>query len=129
MKFTEEDIRDKDRLERMVQEESEHIFSSVIARKGRTLAEVQSSVRQGKVAELWLIENEGYVEAGKRWHDLRDENGDLVEVKAYSVNDTGAPMVQRDLKRIREEGWNTSRWYILFKYEYGTYELLEKIEV
>jgi hypothetical protein len=129
MKFTIEDIRDRERLDQMVKTEAEAIFNSPDARKNRSYDEIYASVQQGKVAELWLIENEGFEEADKRWHDLKDICGQYVEVKAYSINDSSAPHVQRDLKRLREEGWNTSKWYMLFKYDYGTYTFLEKIQL
>jgi len=76
-----------------------------------------------------LIENEGFEEADKRWHDLKDVSGQYVEVKAYSINDSGSPFVQKDLKRLRAEGWNISKWYMLFKYDYGVYTFLEKIQL
>ncbi len=129
MKFTESDIRDKNRLEQMVEKEAKAIYNSDVARKGRDFDTVKFCVRQGKVAELWLIENEGYEEADKKWHDLKDKDGNYTEVKAYTVWSKDAPGVQRDLRRLKNESWNNSKWYILFKFEYGEYELLEKIQI
>ena len=129
MRFTIDDIRNRERLEQMVKAEADAIFNSPEARKNRTYDAIYASVQQGKVAELWLIENEGYEEADKRWHDLKDVCGEYVEVKAYSINDSGSPFVQKDLKRLRTEGWNTSKWYMLFKYDYGVYTFLEKIQL
>ena len=130
MKFTEADIKDTALLESMVEKEANNIFSSDAARKGRTFEEVKSSVRQGKIAELYLIETGNFSPANKRWHDLiLNETGELCEIKAYNIYSTGAPSVQRDLKRIRTEGWNFSKWYYLFKCNDGVYELLSKIEI
>lgn len=129
MRFTIDDIRNRERLEQMVKAEADAIFNSPEARKNRSYDAIYASVQQGKVAELWLIENEGYEEADKRWHDLKDVCGEYVEVKAYSINDSGSPFVQKDLKRLRTEGWNTSKWYMLFKYDYGVYTFLEKIQL
>ena len=130
MKFTIDDIKDKERLERMVKKEAQAIFDSPQARKERTYQEVENCVRQGKVAELYLIENHGFQEADKRWHDLKDpSNGEYSEVKAYNIWSSGAPGVQRDLKRLRDEKWNISKWYYLFKCQDGMYELLEKIQI
>ena len=87
-------------------------------------------VLQGKVAELWLIENIGFDEAEKKYHDLVNKQGEFVEVKAYSgVWSADAPFVQKDLRKIRTEGWNKSTWYYLFKYDYGTYTLLNIIKI
>lgn len=112
----------------MIEKEAKAIFSSDVARKGRDFDTVKFCVRQGKVAELWLIENEGYEESDKKWHDLK-KDGDYTEVKAYTVWGKDAPGVQKDLRRLKNESWNCSKWYILFKFEYGEYELLEKIQI
>ena len=130
MKFREEDIRDKERLERMVKKEAEAIFFSPNARNGRDLETIEFCVRQGKVAELYLIENCGYDEADKKWHDLLDKSGDYTEVKAYNnVWSKDAPFVEKDLRRLKNEGWNFSKWYMLFTVVDGEYELLDKIQV
>ena len=129
VKFTEADIKDKERLEQMVEKEANAIFKSSKGNNGRDLETIKFCVRQGKVAELWLIENRGYEEANKKYHDLVDEDGNYTEVKAYSVDNVDMPFIQKDLKKIRTEGWNTSRWYIVFKCMYGEYEFLDKIEI
>jgi hypothetical protein len=130
MKFRETDIRDKERLERMVKKEAEAIYSSVAARKGRDLETVEFCVRRGKVAELYLIENHGYEEADKKWHDLVDSDGDYTEVKAYSnVWSKDAPFVEKDLRRLKIEGWNCSKWYILFNVVEGEYQLVDRLQV
>lgn len=129
VKFTEADIKDKDRLERMIEKEANAIFQSSKGNNGRDLETVKFCVRQGKVAELWLIENRDYDEANKKYHDLVDKDGNYTEVKAYSVDNIDMPFIQKDLKKIRTESWNTSRWYIVFKCVYGEYEFLDKIEI
>lgn len=129
VQFTENDIKDKDRLMTMIEKEAQMIFNSSIANRGRTLDDIKQSVKQGKIAELWLIENYGFLEADKKWHDLKNAEGEYIEVKAYHVTDSGAPYVQKDIKRIKDEKWNTSKWYMLFKYDYGTYFFLEKIQI
>jgi hypothetical protein len=129
VKFTEDDIKDKERLEQMVEKEANAIYKSNVGNNGRDLDTVKFCVRQGKVAELWLIENREYKEANKKYHDLVDKDGNYTEVKAYSVDNVNAPFIQKDLKKIRTESWNTSRWYIVFKFTHGEYEFLEKIEI
>lgn len=128
MKFTINDIRDRARLERMVEREANQIYNSDVARKGRDLDTIRFTVRQGKIAELYLIENEGYEEADIKWHDLKRDN-EYTEVKAYDVWSKEAPFVQRDLIRYRNESWCKSKWYVLFKVKNGEYELLEKIQI
>ena len=113
----------------MVEKEALAIYSSPVARHGRELDDIKFSVRQGKIAELYLIENHGYAEADKKWHDLKEDSGEYTEVKAYKVWSKDAPFVQKDLMRLRNEGWNKSKWYMLFKCEHGEYELLDKIQI
>lgn len=130
MQFTIDDIQNKERLTRMIRKEAESIFSSESARKGRSLEDIEFTVSQGKTAELYLIENCGYKEADKKWHDLVDDEGIYTEVKAYSnVYSKDATFIQRDLHRYRTSSWNVSKWYILFKYENGIYTLIEKIRI
>ena len=129
MKFTENDILDKDLLERMVEQEAQDIYSSEAARKGRDFESVKLSVRQGKIAELYLIENYGHKKATKKWHDLINPEGEYVEVKAYNTTTSKAPFIERDLMRIKREGWNKATWYVIFKCVDGRYELLEKIRI
>lgn len=129
MKFTENDIKDWERLERMIEKEAQAIYDSPVARNGRDLDTIRFCVRQGKVAELWLIENEGYEESDKKWHDLK-KDGEYTEVKAYTgVWSKEAPFVQKDLRRLKNESWSTSTWYKLFKVEDGCYELLDTIKL
>lgn len=129
MKFTIEDIKDKNRLEKMIEKEAKAIHSSEVSRHGRNLDDIKFSVRQGKIAELYLIENHGYKEADIKWHDLKDNDGNYTEVKAYDVWSKDAPFVQRDLQRYRNEKWCKSKWYMLFKVKDGQYELLDKIQI
>lgn len=130
VKFTEADIIDKERLERMIEKEALPIFNSATGNKERRDFEtVKFCVKQGKIAELWLIENRGYDEANKKYHDLVDKNGDYTEVKAYDVTSMSAPYIQKDIKKLRTETWNISKWYIVFKCTHGEYEFLDKVYV
>ena len=125
MKFTEADIKDKDLLEKLISEEAIRIFESPKANRGRSYEEVASSVRQGKVAELYLVESGEYEFADIKWHDVKNSEGEYVEVKAYRVhNGFDAPFVKRDLERYRTEHWCKAKWYMLFSCHNGTYELL-----
>ena len=131
MKFTENDIQDKERLERMIEKEAIPIFNSPTANANRDLETVKFCVRQGKIAELYLIENCGYDEADLKYHDLKEKlTGNYVEVKAYDIPDASSPRVQIDLRRLRNANWNISKEYILFKvHSDGVYEFLEKIKI
>ena len=130
MKFTIDDIKDKERLDKMVEKEANAIYSSPVARKGRTMEDVKFAVKQGKVAELYLIENMGYQEADIKFHDLKDPNtGEYYEVKSYSVSNRNAPFVEKDLKRLKNESWCKSKWYLLFNFYCGQYEFIEKIQI
>jgi len=114
----------------MIAKEAEQIFNSPSANRGRDLDTIKFFVRQGKVAELYLIENHDYDESDRKWHDLKDVNGDYTEVKAYVNTPTSnLPYVERDLRRYRTETWNVSKWYILFNYNDGIYEFVDKIQI
>ena len=128
MKFTINDIKDQFLLERMVEKEANLIFESDVARHGRSLDDIKWSVRQGKVAELYLIENDGYIESDLKYHDLK-KDGEYTEVKAYDVWSKDAPWVQKDIQKYKNESWCKSTWYVLFKVKNGEYELLEKIKI
>lgn len=126
MKFTVKDIKDTELLEQLVTEEASRIFSSPKANHGRTLDQIKNAVRQGKIAELYMVESGVYDFADLKWHDLKNkETGDYVEVKAYNVH-TGfnAPFVKRDLERYRKESWCKAKWYMLFSCHEGVYELI-----
>jgi hypothetical protein len=127
--FTIDDIVDKEALEVAVEKEALEIYKSETARAGRDLETVKYFVKQGKIAEFWLIENRGHKPAEKKWHDLLDPQGDLVEVKAYDIWSKDAPGVQRDIKKLRTSSWNFSKWYVLFKCKNGVYDFLEKIQL
>jgi hypothetical protein len=127
--FTESDIKDKLLLERLIESESRALFDSPYTRRSRSLEEIKGTVKQGKTLELWLTENYAFQLSDSRYHDLIDENGDFVEVKAYNVQSSSAPYVQKSLASIRTGKWNKSKWFILFNYNKGVYKFLEKIKI
>jgi hypothetical protein len=129
LKFTAEDIKDKELLMQLVKEEATRIFESERARKGRTYEQIEKSVYQGKVAELFLIENHGYLPADRKYHDLKDLEGNYTEVKAYRNASLESLYVKEDISRIKTGGWNDSKYYILFSFKEGVYELVEKINI
>ena len=129
MKFTIEDIRDKEKLNQMVEVEAKHIYDSTKSRKGRSWDEVYAHVLQGKVAELYLIESGEFEPADLKYHDLKDKEGNYIEVKAYSTTDRNSVYTAKELKRIKAEGWNKSKYVMLFSYIHGDYELIEKIDL
>jgi hypothetical protein len=113
----------------MIDKEANAIFQSEVARRGRDLETIKFCVKQGKIAELYLIENYNYTESDIKWHDLKDQDGNYTEVKAYDVWSKDAPFVQKDIRRYKNESWSKSKWYMLFKFKDGQYELLEKIQL
>jgi len=128
--FTIDDIKDQDRLNLMINKEAEAIYSNPVSRKERTLEEVKMSVKQGKVPELYLIENMNMTESPKKYHDLVNEAGEYVEVKAYTNAATSKDFfIEKDLKKIKNEDWNKSSWYYLFDYNYGKYTFVEKVRI
>jgi hypothetical protein len=128
MQFTESDIKDKKYLEEQIELEAQRLFSSTSSR-GRSLEEIRTRVRQGKIAEVFLIETGKFTQAPDIYHDLIDLEGNRVEVKAYNIYNSNAPSVQNDLYRIRTQGWNKSKYMMLFQCKEGKYTFLEKISI
>jgi hypothetical protein len=129
MQFTESDIKDKKYLEEQIELEAQRLFSSTSAQKGRSLEEIRNRVRQGKIAEVWLIETGKFKPAPDIYHDLIDLEGNRVEVKAYNIYNSNAPSVQNDLYRIRTGTWNKSKYMMLFQCKEGNYKFLDKISI
>lgn len=127
--FRKEDIKDQQYLKQEIQNEASRIFNSPVASKGRSFDNIKASVEQGKVAEIWLTENFPFTLAKDVYHDLLDDEGNYVEVKAYSVKDSKAPYVVDALTRIANGTWNKSKYMLLFNYNQGTYTFLEKIMI
>jgi hypothetical protein len=127
--FTIDDIKDKDRLNRLVQEETRRIYESSSARKNRSSDEISAKVLQGKVAELYLVETGRFEFADLKWHDLKNQRGEFCEVKAYDVNDWNAPLVKKDIERYRTEAWSKATWYYLFQCRYAEYKLLAVLRI
>jgi serine/threonine-protein kinase RIO1 len=133
MRFTEEDIRDKAYLESEVEWEADKIFNSKLpgARRGRSLDEIKSAVRQGKIAEVYLIENAGYLACPNSYHDLQDSEGNFIEVKAYKLSNAHSESepIKKEIERIKKSKWNKSKWMIIFSCEGGVYNFIEKVEI
>jgi hypothetical protein len=129
MQFTESDIKDKKFLEEQIENESQGLFSKETTRRGRSIEEIRTRVRQGKIAEVWLTETGKFKLSNDKYHDLVDLEGNFVEVKAYNIFDSNAPSVQNDLYRIRTGNWNRSKYMMLFQCKEGQYKFLEKITI
>lgn len=119
--FTYEDIKDKVELERLVEEEAQSIWAQEKNRRGRSFEELKQSTRQGKTAEQWLIENENFTRATVKYHDLVNQQGELVEVKAFSYGDLYSKFVVDNVQKYKTATWNYSKWYVLFNCTNGVY--------
>jgi hypothetical protein len=119
--FTYEDIKDKVELERLVEEEAQSIWAQEKNRRGRSFEELKQSTRQGKIAEQWLIENENFTRATVKYHDLVNQQGELVEVKAFSYGDLYSKFVVDNVQKYKIATWNYSKWYVLFNCINGVY--------
>ena len=119
--FTYEDIKDKAGLERLIEEEAQNIWAQEKNRRGRSFEELKRSTRQGKIAEQWLIENENFTRATVKYHDLVNQQGELVEVKAFSYGDLYSKFVVDNVQKYKTATWNYSKWYILFNCINGVY--------
>lgn len=119
--FTYEDIKDKVELERLIEEEAQNIWVQQNNRRGRSFEELKQSTRQGKTAEQWLIENENFTRATVKYHDLVNQQGELVEVKAFSYGDLYSKFVVDNVQKYKTATWNYSKWYVLFNCTNGVY--------
>jgi hypothetical protein len=133
MTFTIDNIKDKALLEKLTKEEADIIFNSPNANKGRTYDQIYTSVRQGKIAELYLVESGAFEFANLKYHDLkRTKTGEYCEVKAYNINDWNfwkSPFVIRDIERYSKETWNKASWYYLFQCKAAVYYLVAVIRL
>jgi len=129
MQFTEDNIKNKELLGKLINEETKRIFESETARKDRDYEQVYTRVKQGKIAELYMVETGKFSFSDIKWHDLKNKAGEYCEVKAYDVNDENASSVKRDLVRYRTEKWCKSNWYYLFQCRGGEYKLLAIIRI
>lgn len=127
--FSKEDIKDPERLKRMIKKEADGIYEGPL-RRGRTKEAIEQAVEQGKIAELYLIENFDYEEADIKYHDLKGKDGTYTEVKAYSnCENTSTAFAEKDLDRLRSCTWNTSTWYIVFNVVNGKYFFMDYIKI
>jgi len=127
--FTQDDIRDKILLEELVRKEAEIIFNSPKARKKRSYDQIYASVKQGKIAELYLVETGKFKFSDLKWHDLVNSNGEICEIKSYNISDWNVSFVYDDIRRYRTEKWCQSTWYYLFSCIGGTYRLLSVMRI
>lgn len=127
--FTINDIREIDLLESNIELEAVRIFENEKSRRGRSLEQLKDSVRQGKVAEQWLIENHSFTQAHLKYHDLVNSDREYVEVKAYSYGDIFSSFVTKDLIRYRDASWSKAKWYILFNCIDGVYHYKATIKI
>lgn len=126
--FTIENIKDKDLLNRIVDEETDQIFRRP-GRRGRSYDELRASVLQGKVAELYLVETGKYKFCDLKYHDLYNQKKQIIEVKAYSSTEILPPFVIKDIRKIQSLDWNKSDWYYYFGVFEGVYTLHQRIKL
>lgn len=114
--FVYEDIVNKEGLEKEISKEAQAIFEGESTNRGRSLLQINSQVRQGKIAEYFLSEKFGYQLANNKYHDLVDmRDGAYVEVKAYSgIDSLQNRYVQAEVNRIKGSTWNKSKEMIVF---------------
>lgn len=127
--FTIEDIKNKDLLRKLVEEETSQILTNTKSSRGRSSEEIRSSVQQSKVAELYLVENGEYTFSELKYHDLLNKNLEIVEVKAYNSNELLPNSVIKDIRKMQSLDWNKSQWYYYFGYVNGIYKLHQRIKV
>lgn len=118
--FSIEDIKDKTFLKKEVEEEALRVYNGSRS-QNQSLLDIKINMLQGKVAEVYLIEKLGYKKADKQYHDLMNDKGEYIEVKAYSYGNIYNDFITRDLNRYKNTSWNKSTWYILFNCVDGIY--------
>ena len=127
--FRADDIRDVELLEENIHKEASAIWENVNLRRWRNFEELKASVRQGKIAEQWLIENHGFTPARIKYHDVVNSDREYVEVKAYSYGDIFASFVQKDLIKYKNATWSQAKWYVLFNCVNGVYNHVATVKI
>lgn len=118
--FSLEDIKDVKFLKKEIEEEALKIYNSSNNRI-ESLKDIKYRTMQGKVAEVYLMEKLGYKKADLEYHDLMNEKGEYIEVKAYSYGNIYNDFITRDLQKYKSVKWNKSKWYVLFNCVDGIY--------
>lgn len=113
--FALKDIVDQKGLYEKVLQETTSIWSSPKASRGRSFSEIWESVFMGKVAEAWMVQEKAMRWSDERWHDLQNDQGDLIEIKTIGT----ISAVENTLKRMRSpsvKSWNKSKEIWIFHY-------------
>lgn len=74
----------QEHLRQLIEDETDLIYNSLVARNKRTRQEVRQMVAFGKPAELYLVEKCGFTFAPDKYDDLISPDGEYVEVKAWA---------------------------------------------
>lgn len=119
MEFSIHDIQDLDLLARLIRKEAEEIWENPANRRDRTIEELETAVKKGKIAELYLVQSGHYKWNNKKYHDLikvTQNKEEEVEVKAYDVTTWDCPRVMEDVKRYRTSNiWPLVKWLMIFQ--------------
>jgi len=128
--FTADDIKDKNLLNVLIEEEANRIFKSSAANRGRSYEEIYEACKIGKIAECWLYENRDLKFTDSIHTDLINENHEVIEVKVKTSSESKLKIaIYNDIERILNESWNDSTYYICFILKDNIYkfECIKKI--
>lgn len=109
---------DKELLHESVMREAPGIYKNNNARRCRTWEEVYSDTEQGHVAELWLIQNAGFINDEEKYMDVK-YNGETVEIKTSRKNENKIKTYVNLLNKKRST-MNTANYVIQFYFSEET---------
>lgn len=120
MEFSIQDIQDLDLLDRLIKKEAQEIWENPDNRRGRSIEELETAVKKGKIAELYLVQSGHYKWNKKKYHDVikvaATGDEEEVEVKAYDVTTWDCPRVMDDVKRYKTSNlWPLVKWLMVFQ--------------
>ena len=127
--FTIEDILNKELLYEKTNREALLIFNDFKKRRGRSFDQVFASVKQSIAAEIYLCEKYNFTMSSQDFHDVLNERGEHVEIKAYCTKYWMNEYTKKDLERYKTAKWSKAKWYILFSYDCGSYSHLLTVKI
>ena len=94
-------------------------------RGNRTIRQVFEHCKQGTVAEMFLIDNYGYIRNPKKYHDIISSTGVETEIKAFTV--CTPEIIRKTIEKAKV--YSDAKIYIFFLYSNSVYTLysIEKL--
>lgn len=135
MKFNINDL-DEDKLFESISREMPGIHANNQSRRNRTTDEIFNSTLRGHAVERYLIENHGYYDNPKKYHDVISSTGIEIECKAvdkkwckdcYILEDPNGYNIKSWQKNYKN--YNDARYVVVFGESNGDYEYFATLDL